>query len=418
MHPTEMLVSSTLDDTDRVEYTRPVEENFVSIAESWSFWDRPVPETAKRDVALPEALSARLALVVQGVRRCGKSTLMQQMIGRYGLDPARCAFLNFEDPRLSNALRYDTLDAFVAQFRARHDDRRPLVFFLDEIQSVDGWQRWLRSRLDRPNGDLFVVSGSNGHLLSGELGSALTGRHLMVELFPFSFTEARRIDATLELRRYLDAGGFPEPMTSPDGDRLRRQYFNDIVERDVRERVAARSSQPLRQLVQMVYESAGAELSMRRLAGATGVAVETTQNHLDACEAAYLVFGVPFFAYSERKRAAHPKKFYPVDTGLRRVVVTRTGDDVGKHLECATFLVLRKRFGAVSYWRGDGEVDFVVQRADGSVVPVQVSWGGPLERHERALERFYEAHPHAAEAAFVHEDSFAALERGELIPRG
>jgi predicted AAA+ superfamily ATPase len=183
----------------------------------------------------------------------------------------------------------------------------------------------------------------------------------------------------------------------------------------VRERVAARSSQPLRQLVQMVFESAGSEMSLRRLAGATGVAVETTQSHLEACEAAYLVFGVPFFAWSERARATHPKKYYPVDTGLRRVVVTRTGADVGKHLECATFLALRQRYGAVSYWRGDGEVDFVVQRDDGVAIPVQVSLGGAQPRHHRALERFYEQFPQAGEAVVVDEENFVQLARGELI---
>lgn len=407
--------SGIFDNNDLVEYSRRMDVNLLAVAADWSFWGRPLPALVRRDVALPTALSERVAIVVQGVRRCGKSTLMQQMVGHYGLDPARCAFLNFEDPRLSNALTWETLEALVVQFRARHGDDGPLTFFLDEIQWVKGWQRWLRSRLDRAQGDRFVVSGSNAHLLSGELGSTLTGRHLVVELFPFSLDEARRAVPDLDVVGYLESGGFPEPMWSPDGDRLRRQYFNDIVERDVRERVAARSSLPLRQLVQMVFESAGAELSLRRLAGATGVAVETTQNHLEACEAAYLVFGVPFFAFSERLRASHPKKYYPIDTGLRRVVVTRTGKDVGKHLECASFLALRQHFGAVSYWRGAGEVDFVVQRDDGVVVPVQVSLGGALERHHRALERFYEQFPQAAEAIIVDEDSFPSLARGEFV---
>lgn len=392
--------------------------DLLAVAADWSFWDRPVPETVRRDVDLPQALSDRTALVVQGVRRAGKSTLLQQMVGHYGLDPARCAFVNFEDPRLSNALTHESLEALVTAFRARHGDDGPLAFFLDEIQWVDGWQRWLRSKLERPKNNLFVVSGSNAHLLSGELGSSLTGRHVVVELFPFSFAEARRAKPDLDVRGFLESGGFPEPLLSPDGDRLRRQYFHDIVERDVRERVAARSSLPLRQLVQMAFESAGSEVSMRRLSGVTGVAVETTQNHLEACESAYLLFGVPFFAFSERVRATHKKKFYPVDTGLRRVVVSRVGADVGKHLECATFLALRKQFGAVSYWRGRGEVDYVVQNAAGAPVPVQVSWGGPLERHQRALDGFYEQFPQAAEAVFVDQDNFPQLSAGELLTLG
>ena len=392
--------------------------DLLDIAADWSFWRRPPPTAVPRDVVLPRALDPRVAIAVQGVRRCGKSTLLRQFIGHYGLDPLRCVFLNFEDPRLAAQLHWETLDALQAAFVARHGKatrNAPLVFFLDEIQWVEGWQRWLRSRIDQPEGCVFVVTGSNAQLLSGELGSSLTGRHLGVELMPFSLDEARRAVPRLSVKAFLERGGFPEPLKSPDRDALLRQYLIDIVERDVRERVGARSVLPLRQLVQMVFESAGSELSMRRIAGALGVAVETVQAYVEACESAYLFFGCPFFAWSERQRATHPRKFYPIDSGLRRVSVTKTGEDIGKHLECATFLALRRRFGSVSYWRERGEVDFVVRRSDGKPVPVQVSWAGAQERHQRALDGFYERFPDAAEAVFVDRRNFVNLARGELL---
>lgn len=382
--------------------------DLLAIAETWSLWGgRPAATTTPRRVALPQTLSDTRCLVVQGVRRCGKSTLMRQMVSRYGLDPERCLFVNFEDPRLSNALTWTTAERLVALFRARHGADGQLFFFLDEIQGVEGWQRWLRSQLDRPCGNVFVVTGSNASLLSGELATTLTGRHLTLELGPFDFDELRRHDPAATIQRYLRDGGFPEPWGQPDGDQLRRQYFHDIVERDVRERVGARSSRPLRQLVQMVYESAGSELSVRRVAAAVGIAVDTASAYLDACEAAYLLYRVPYFAYSERKRSAYNAKFYPVDTGLRRVVVSPRSDDRGKLLECATFLALRRAYGEVSYWRGrgGGEVDFVVE-VDGEAVPIQVSWDGAKERHVRALDAFYEAFPRAREAVFVDADGF------------
>jgi hypothetical protein len=372
----------------------------LEIAGTWSFWDRPVPASVPRDVDLPDALRDSLCLAIQGVRRCGKSTLLQQLIGRYRLDPARCAFLNLEDPRLSRAQSYVILDRLVARFRERHEGAATLYFFLDEIQGVEGWQRWLRAQLDRPCGNVFVITGSNARLLSGELSSVLTGRRLTVELFPFDLEEMRRSDPGATLDDYLSDGGFPEPLIMADGDRLRRQYFHDIVERDVRERIGARSSAAIRQVVQLVYESAGAEMSLRRVAGATGIAVDTAANYLDACEAAYLLFACPYFTFSERQRASRNRKYYPIDTGLRRVVVTRGGADRGKSLECATYLALRRRYGEVSYWRDAGEVDFVV-RVNGGIVPVQVTWDAPLDRHHRALESFYERHPQAEEAVFV-----------------
>jgi len=396
-----------------VEYTRHVADlDILEVSSTWSFWDRPVPASVPRDVDLPEALRDSLCLAIQGVRRCGKSTLLQQLIDHYRLDPAHCALLNLEDPRLSGAQSYATLDRLVEGFRERHESGETLYFFLDEIQGVEGWQRWLRAQLDRPRGNVFVITGSNARLLSGELSSVLTGRHLTVELFPFDLDEMRRSDPHATLEDYLSDGGFPEPLTMADGDRLRRQYFHDIVERDVRERIGARSSAAIRQVVQMVYEAAGSETSLRRVAGATGIAVDTAGSYLEACEAAYLLFACPYFTFSERKRASRNRKYYPIDTGLRQVVVTRGGADRGKSLECATYLALRRRYGEVAYWRDDGEVDFVV-RVNGRIVPVQVTWAEPVDRHQRALERFYERYPQADEAAFVtaarFEDALSAI---------
>ncbi len=377
-----------------------VDLDILEIASTWSFWDRQVPTSVPRDIDLPLALRDSLCLAIQGVRRCGKSTLLQQLIDYYRLDPEHCAFLNFEDPRLSGAQSYVTLDRLVARFRERHENTETLYFFLDEIQGVEGWQRWLRAQLDRPRGNVFVITGSNARLLSGELSSVLTGRHLTVELFPFDLDEMRRSNPDATLDDYLSDGGFPEPLAMADGDRLRRQYFHDIVERDVRERIGARSSAAIRQVVQMAYESAGSELSLRRVAGATGIATDTAGSYLEACEAAYLLFACPYFTFSERKRASRNRKYYPIDTGLRRVVSTHGGADRGKSLECATYLALRRRHGEVFYWREQGEVDFVV-RVNGQIVPVQVSWAEPLDRHRQALERFYERHPQAEEAVFV-----------------
>jgi len=115
----------------------------------------------------------------------------------------------------------------------------------------------------------------------------------------------------------------------------------------------------------------------------------------------------PFLAWSSRQRLARNRKFYPVDTGLRRVAVTATGRDRDKQLECATLLLLRRRFGRVCYWRGRGEVDFVVEGPRGPI-PVQVSWDEITERARRAVDEFHAAHRTAAEAVFVTAASFEA----------
>ncbi len=389
------------------------QDTLLEVARAWSFWDRTVQKSVAREVLLPKALEPGLALVIQGVRRCGKSTLMRQMVARYGLDPQDCLCVNCEDPRLAAHLDWRTLDALVKAFRAKRPKAKRLTFFLDEVQAMAGWEKWLRAMLDTEKRFAFVVTGSNAALLGGELGSVLTGRHRTLELFPFSFAEYRQVRKKAQVADYLRDGGFPAPLTATEGDELLRQYFEDIVERDVRERLAARSVRPLRQVAQMAFEATGAELSARRVASAVGVAIDTAGAYLDACASAYLLFGVPFFAYSERKRAAHNRKFYPIDTGLRRAVVTAGAPDLGKALECAVFLALRRRHRDVCYWRGAGEVDFVVQEGR-RVVPIQVTLGAPLPRHARALEAFYEAHPHADEARTVTLDTFAEFSAAEV----
>lgn len=346
--------------------------------------------------------------MVQGVRRAGKSTLLTQLIGRYGLDRRDCLFVNFEDPRLAGSLGFETLEQLTHAFGELRRDARTLTVLLDEIQWVEGWERWLRAKLERPGRLQFVVSGSNAHLLSGELSSALTGRHVTVELFPFDYPEFCTVYPGATVSDYLHRGGFPEAVTSNDADLLLRQYFVDILQRDVRERVRARSSLALRQIVQMVFESVGSELSLRRIAAASGVAVETVASYLEACERAYLLFPCPWFAYSERKRARRNRKYYPVDTALRRVAVTRTARDAGKALECAAFVELRKLQGDLFYWRGAGEVDFVMLTGSGPA-PIQVTLDGPGERHLRALDDFHEAFPHAAEAVVVTPENFPGV---------
>lgn len=367
-----------------------------------------------RQLDLPDGLHAGVALVIQGVRRSGKSTLLRQLIDIYDLDPDRCLLMNFEDPRLSGQLTTGTLDALVAALRERHPAPAPLTFLFDEVQWILGWERWLRVQLDRAD-HRFVITGSNAQLLGGELGTVLTGRHLTVEVQPFSLAEARTLVPGLTLTDYLHHGGFPAPLRlvqqqmSRDADRLLQTYFGDIVVRDVRERVAARSARPVLQVAQMAYESAGSELSYRRVAAAAGLSVDTAKAYLGACEDAYLLYRCPYFAWSERKRASRNAKYYPVDIGLRRMAVIRGGADRGKALECATFLALRQQFDEVCYWRGggpgQGEVDFVVQAGE-RLVPIQVSWDGLTARHERALADFFEAFPMAAEPVAVTATSF------------
>jgi len=381
------------------------------VLSDWSYWDGSFPDSWHRDTDLPKTLSPDIVWVLQGVRRCGKSTLLTQIVRRLKLPADACFFINFEDPRLSRQLNAGLLDQLLAIGTARkpNDER---YFFFDEIQHVDDWEKWLRSKVDhaasgQATKNHFVITGSNGSLLSGELASSLTGRQLSFEVFPLSFFEYRTQFPGASIEDYIVKGGFPRPLQDQQPQRLLQQYFLDITERDLRERLKARSSRKVQQLIRAVYESLGAESSLRRLAGIAGVTVDTVSSYLEKAEEAYILFSVPHFGYSEAKRTHRNKKYYPIDTSLRRAVVSRTGLDYGKDFEALVFLELRRRYRDIYYWKGRHEVDFIVQSEQG-LVPYQVSWNAPQERHHKAIEEFYHQYRSASDPIYITPDNFDA----------
>ena len=294
----------------------------------------------------------------------------------------------------------ELLDAIVAHARSRTRARAKAYFFFDEIQNVPHWEKWLHKALTGANDCVFVLTGSNATMLSGELATTVTGRYRSYELFPFGLSEVRALRGKTPFEEYLRLGGFPVAVTDADPQGYLKELFRNIVLRDIASRVGARSPLGLMQTVTAVYQSVGSELSLRRLAGSVGLAVDTAGHYLAAAEQAYLLFACPYFSHSERQSARRNKKYYAVDTALRQSVSGTAGRDHGKNLENLVYLTLRRRGVPVSYWRDQGEVDFVA-KIDERVVPIQVSWEGIAERHERALERFYERFPHAEEAVVV-----------------
>jgi predicted AAA+ superfamily ATPase len=384
------------------------DQELTKICADWSFWDRVPPASLRRQIALPPILSQDLALVIQGVRRGGKSTLLAQLPQHYGLRLAQCYYCNFEDPRLLNHLDHTLLSQILALAREQWSSDIPCYFFLDEIQNVKNWEKWLHTQLERPKNNFFILTGSNSSLLSGEFSTSLTGRTIALELFPFSFSEYKTLLPKKKLVDYLLSGGFPKAVTYTPAYELLQEYFDNIILRDVLRSVHARTPQALKQVIQMTFESCGSELSFRKIAASMGLTVDTVKSYLEAAEEAYLLFACPYFAFSEKKRLFRQKKYYPIDPGLRRAVIGAGGQDLGKSLELLVFLHLKKIYGQVFYWqeRNQGEIDFVV--LDGNtIIPYQVSWQGIAPRHEKALENFYQLFPNAKEAVFINSDNAA-----------
>lgn len=382
------------------------DQSLTEILDEWSFWETPPPTRLKRQLSLPQQLYTDLALVIQGVRRCGKSTLLSQLPQHYNIPLAQCYYCNFEDPRLMGHLDYKTLSQIVTLARKKISLSKPCYFFFDEIQNVQEWEKWLHIQLERPKNNYFILTGSNSRLLSGEFATALTGRHVTLELFPFSFSEYKSLFPNNNLEDYLASGGFPRPLLFEQPYQLLQEYFNDIVFRDILKRVHARTPESIKQVLKMAFETCGSELSYRKLAAVTGLSVDTVKSYLEACEDVYLLFSCHYFSFSEKKRLHRQKKYYPIDSGMRHAVTSTTGNDLGKSLELMVFLRLKQTHEQVFYWQEPhkGEVDFVAIRGK-TITPYQVTWGAPEPHHEKALEHFYEQFPQANEAVFITRDN-------------
>lgn len=294
------------------------------------------------------------ALIVSGIRRCGKSTLLLQLLKTKFRD---ALYINFEDPRLYEFDQHDftRLDDAIKEIGSR-------VLLFDEVQIVPGWERYVRHKLDQ--GYKLVVTGSNASLLSRELGTKLTGRHITRELFPFSYREFisfKELNFSEDsLLQYLETGGFPEYVKSGTEDIL-NHLFEDILIRDIAVRYGVRDVKALQRLALYLISNVASLITGNRLKtlfdfGATSTVME----YLSHLEYSYLLHFVPKFSYSQRKQIANPRKIYAIDTGMVTVNSGSFTEDRGRKLENLIFLHVRRLTKEIYYFSEKGECDFII----------------------------------------------------------
>lgn len=302
------------------------------------------------------------ALVLTGVRRCGKSTLQQQLRRR---ERGPAVICNLEDTRLYGM----GPDDFPTVLSLLDEQHAGAAVFLDEVQQVPDWPRLVRALLDA--GRRVCVTGSNASLLGRELGAKLTGRHLSAEIHPFSYREhlafrkGERRTATLE--SYLAEGGFPGALREREsGPALLRELLRDVVQRDIVSRYALRDTRHLMNLALHLLAHTGQPLSLQALAKGLGVpSVAQASRYVEYLQDAWLLVAVPKFSASFKQRVVSPPKYYAIDPGFRAANTLNPTPDLGRRLENAVLLALRRR-GAAPAFAAEAhqwECDFVTPEA-------------------------------------------------------
>jgi hypothetical protein len=347
---------------------------------------------------LESLLASNQIITITGPRRAGKSYLMRQMAGRLvakGVRKEDILFINFEDPRFT-LLDAKLLTQIFDVYREFLNPGGMPWIFLDEIQEVEGWEKWV-SMMHELNKGRIIVSGSNAKLLSRELGTLLTGRHLDLTVYPLSFTEYLAFNRILDLdplapagreieirrlfRQYMENGSFPETVLYEPKKEILLKYFEDLLVKDLLGRFGVRKPQAMKSLVKYYLSNAGNLTTFMSAERFLHVSAGTIEKYAGYFEDVYLVFFLKRFSFKVKEQEKSPRKVYAIDTGLCNCIGLRFSENVGRLAENIVFLALKKKqeFNPdmeLYYWKDQHqrEVDFVIKTGTRTNGLIQVCW--------------------------------------------
>ena len=372
--------------------------------------------------------------VITGPRRCGKSTLLAQLASQY--HHHLILYLDFDDPRLSawSDSNFDLLYQYWCERDSISTTTRGVIFF-DEIQNAPSWERWVSYFSNKKKHKVFVT-GSNSNLLSSELATHLTGRHISAEILQFSFKEIVRHEMPTLLskdsflpeeraslvnlfNKYLSLGGYPKIYLELEQRSLLAQYHQDILIKDIAVRKKVKNLKGLNEVAQILMRDNSQILNRSRLAKHLGIGqTRTISNYLRYFEECYLNFELKQFHPSLKRQARSLSKFYVSDPAMAVVVGLPLEQNLGSSLENLVFLQLRREGQELFYWasRNNNQVDFVVRQSGKIRRGYQVCWSLSDEetkkREFRSLVELYkEYQPEVLEV-------ITADEEGEMVIDG
>lgn len=320
---------------------------------------------------LNEFTKNREIIVVTGIRRCGKSVLIQQL---RQTNRESDYYFNFEDERL--------IDFSVADFQLLQEVFIELfglqkTYYFDEIQNIPDWELFVRRLYNA--GNKIYITGSNASLFSEELGTRLTGRYIKIAIFPFSFQEfLQHKDATIfnktvlsttqtgqmkhYFRQYCEFGGFPEYIKYQQTDYL-RSLFEGILYRDIISRYKLSNPKPIRELIYYLASNCSKEMTFNSLRKLLGLGSATTvSDYCSYLENGYLCFFVNRYSESVKIQMQSPKKVYFIDHVLAKTIGFRFSNDIGRMLENVVYIELRRRNFEVFYHHNIKECDFLIRK--------------------------------------------------------
>ena len=344
----------------------------------------------------------KLPIVITGVRRSGKSTLLRIIKDQLRLKEKEYIYLNFNDERLADF----SLEDFqrVLDFITENSYSENCHLFLDEIQETTGWEKWI-DRIKEKH--LTFITGSNSKLSSKEISTILTGRSINVNLYPFSYrefldakkvkTENWKLDLRIQsiLRKefieFFSFGGMPKVIVDRD-KRLLKEYYENILYRDIVKRFNKNLEKPIKEISIYLLSNVSNELSIRSLSKIIQIKnLSTLKSILDTFEKGYLFFFINKFDFSVKKQIQNPRKIYCIDTGFVNEIGFKFSENKGRILENLVFNELKRDGNEVYYFSEKGECDFLLREGAKIKEAIQVCYDLNEENKDREVNGLIEA---------------------------
>lgn len=372
------------------------DNNILKLLYKWNVWDKKDERAGIDRTILNEILKYlpdQKIIALKGIRRSGKSTLFFQIIQHLittGTDPKRTLYINFEDPFFASETELPILDKIFNAYQENVNPHSKPFLFLDEIQNIDKWEKWVRAKNELGEAKIFVT-GSSAKLLSSEIATVLTGRHLSFSVYPLSFKEFLTFKGfhfqnekdvlTQEnqirhyLSEYLHYGGMPEIVLTKEEEKkeiILKQYFEDILFRDVVLRHEIRDVNTLRKLAVHYITNISNLNSYNKIKNTYGIPMDVVRNYTSYLTECYLLHELSKFSYKVGEQQIAPKKIYTTDLGIRNCVAFRFSEDLGRLAENAVFNTLQLSKGELYYAKDKNETDFLVKKGTKITKAIQV----------------------------------------------
>jgi len=343
----------------------------------WNYWyQKPNVGIVRKKyiIDLDNFFSMPEIVVLTGVRRSGKSTILTQLVDhahkKYDIPYQNFLYINFEDPDFLRPIKSKQISELIEFYKEQLKPVGKIYVLLDEVQEVDDWQRVLLAYYEQKQNVKFFVTGSSSQLSENDHSTLLSGRTVNIRVSPLDFGEFldfKRADSLSPnlpelLEEYMQYGGFPRVVLEnnhPSKTAILSSYYNTILEKDVILKFDVRKDQELRNLARYLMSNNGAISSSVNLEKALQITSPSIISFMDYMKSSYLVYINSFFSYSVKKQIYNPSKVYCVDTGLANNAGFNFALNKGLMLESLVNNKLYKTNREVFYCKRPTEVDFV-----------------------------------------------------------